>query len=122
MIDKVKSDLIKLGLADNLYVALLLYLCGTARRTARKMSVLIEGASGYGKSYLVNEVLKLFPPEDRWNVSTITSAGLMRLEDVRNKILYMLEKNHDSEVALVLREILSGNDLPMIKALREKKY
>lgn len=113
-IDEVKKDLTELGLKDNVYPATLLYLCGTVRRTPRKMSVLIEGASGYGKSHLVNQVLKLFPFEDTQNISTITEAGLMSFADVSGKILYMLEKNYDSGVALILREILSDNEVKRI--------
>lgn len=106
-ISDVKNDLMQLGLEDNLNQAMILYLCGTARKMRRKMSVLIEGNSGYGKSYLVTEILKLFPKETRMNISTITQAGLMRLGDVEQMILFVLEKYHDPDVALVLRELMS---------------
>ena len=119
-IEEIKTDLTRLGLKDNLYAAFLLYLCGTVRKTAKKMSVLVEGTSGYGKSHLVNQVLKLFPSEDSQNISTITAAGMMSLKDVSGKILYILEKNYDPDVALILKEILSDNEAKRIIAQNGK--
>jgi hypothetical protein len=106
-IETIKNDLIKLELEDNLSAATLLYICGSARRMKRKMSALIEGHSGYGKSYAVEEVLKLYPEEERMDISTITQAGLMRLGNVEQMILCILEKYNDTEVDLVLRELMS---------------
>jgi len=110
-IQKLKEDLINLGLKDNLNLALLLYLSATVSKTRYKISVLVNGPAGLGKSHLAKTVLDLFPSEDIITNSRMTPASLVRHGDLRKKILYIYEKFIDPQFAQYIRELLTEGEV-----------
>lgn len=110
-ISELKNDLVSLGLGDNLNLGVLLYLSATARKTIYKNSVLVSGSAGSGKSHLAKTVLELFPSEDIITSSRMTPAGLMGLEDLRNKILFVYERFEDPIFAQYIRELMTEGEV-----------
>jgi len=110
-ISKLRNDLVSLGLGNNLDLAALLYLAATVRKTKYKISVLITGPAGLGKSYLAKKVLDLFPPEDILSRSRITPASLVRQGDLSGKILFIYEKYKDPQFAQYIRELISEGEV-----------
>lgn len=110
-IQEIKKDLIELGLADNLFLALLVYLAISMRKTSRKTSLLITGPAGAGKSFLVKTVTDLIPVEDILVISKMTPAALMRCGDLSNKVLYRYENSKDEQFAQYLRELISEGEV-----------
>lgn len=111
LIQNIKKDLIALGLGDNIYLALLIYLAAAVRHTAQKISILVTGPSGAGKSYLVKTVLDLFPREDIIAVSKMTPAALVRYGDLSGKVLLVYEKFKDELFAQYIRELISEGEV-----------
>ena len=110
-IQELKNDLIELGLKDNINLVALLYLATTMRKTQRKISILVTGASGAGKSYLVKAIMNLFPQEDIITISRITPAALVRSGDLSNKVLFVYEKFKDELFAQYIRELISEGEV-----------
>ncbi len=119
-IDELKKDLLDLGLEENLYLGVLIYLTATARKTENKISVLVSGPAGLGKSHVVNSILGLFPDEDIISFSRITPAGLLTLEDLRHKILYIYEKFRDPQYSQYIRELITEGEVRYMTADGER--
>lgn len=110
-IHEIKEDLLKLGLGDNIDLALLIYLAVSMRKTERKISVLVTGPSGAGKSYLVKTIMELFPRDDIITISRMTPAALVRYGDLSNKVLFIYEKFKDELFAQYIRELISEGEV-----------
>jgi len=110
-ISKLKTDLISLGLEDNLSLAVLLYLAGTARKTPYKISVLVNGPAGLGKSHLTKTVLNLFPQKNIISCSRMTPAYLVRQGDLSGKVLFIYEKYEDPQFAQYIRELITEGEV-----------
>jgi len=108
---EIQNDLTGLGLGDNLGLATLIYLAAAVRATPYKMSVIVEGASGTGKSFLVKTVLGIFPPQAIITLSRITVAAFVRQSDLRNSVLYVQEKFKDNNLDQLMRELLSEGEI-----------
>ncbi|MFH1422938.1 MAG: hypothetical protein ABIH42_09545 [Planctomycetota bacterium] len=106
-INEIKNDLEILGLKDNIYLGLLLYLSMSVRKASHKISVLVTGPAGVGKSYIAKTVLDLAPEEDVIAISRMTPAALVRQGDLSKKILYVYEKFGDEQFAQYIRELIS---------------
>ena len=120
-ISELKEDLISLGLGDNLGLAELLHLAGTARDTPYNISVLVSGPAGLGKSHLAKTVLDLFPTEDIMSTSRMTPASLVRQGDLRGKVLFVGEKFDDPQFAQYIRVLLSEGEVNYSTANGEYK-
>jgi len=115
-IQELKTDLIEIGLGDNLYLALLLYLAGSVRKTPWKMSVLVTGPSGIGKSSLVKLIMKLIPEEDILTVSRMTPAALLQRGDLSSKILAICERFKDATFEQSIRQLISEGEVAYFNA------
>lgn len=120
-IQEIRDDLILSGLGDNLELALLIYLAATARKSDNKISVLVSGPAGLGKSHLARTVLDLFPGEDIITSSRMTPAGLMGLEDLRGKILFVYERFEDPLFAQYIRELMTEGEVRYTTADGERR-
>ncbi|MDD3906232.1 MAG: hypothetical protein PHS46_06875 [Candidatus Omnitrophica bacterium] len=110
-ISELKDDLISLGLEDNIGLAELLDLAVIARNTPYKISVLVSGPAGLGKSHLAKTVLDLFPTEDIITTSRMTPASLVRQGDLRDKVLFIYEKFEDQQFAQYIRELITEGEV-----------
>jgi hypothetical protein len=83
---------------------LVLYLGGVTKDLDRPVSVLVKGPSSSGKSNLVREVLRLFPPE-----AVILRASLSKMAPVHSpeplggKILYVQEYRGSKDAQYLIR-------------------
>ena len=110
-IKEIRDDLIALGLLDNIELAMLIYMSVATRKTKNKISFLITGPAGLGKSYLAKQVLSLFPDEDIVACSRMTPAALTRQGDLSDKILFIQEKFKDSQYAQYIRQLISEGEV-----------
>jgi len=69
LLREVYHDLQSLGLVGEPELALTLWLLGTSRLLPQPMAAVVIGASSTGRSFSLNSVAKLFPPESVLKVS-----------------------------------------------------
>ncbi len=111
IIQDLKKDLIEAGLGDNINLALLIYLAASVRVMPQKISILVTGPAGAGKSFLVESVLKLIPEEDILAASKMTPVALVRQGDLSKKILYIYERVKDAQLEQYTRELISEGEV-----------
>ena len=63
LIDRIGADIESVGVAGEDDLRLTLYLVGTSRLLPRPLAAIVQGQSSSGKSYTVERVASLFPPE-----------------------------------------------------------
>src|SRR5580704_8967749 len=60
-----------------------IYAAGTSRLLNKPLSLIFQGASSAGKSYLVNQTIKLLPLEDVVSLTRITPKALFYVDGGR---------------------------------------
>ena len=63
LLERIGVDIETAGVAGEQDLALTLYLVGTSRLQRRPLAAIVQGQSSSGKSYTVERVASLFPPE-----------------------------------------------------------
>ena len=80
------------GLVGEERIAKLIYLAATSRLLSRIVSVAVKGPSSGGKSFLVETVLKLFPPEAFYVLTAMSDHALAYGEDsLAHRIIVLYE-------------------------------
>jgi hypothetical protein len=87
------ADTLRLaGVAGEARLLRLLYLSVTSRRLDKPVSVAVKGPSSGGKSHTVEQVLKAFPPEAFYALTSMSEKALIYLdEDMRHRTLVIYE-------------------------------
>jgi energy-coupling factor transporter ATP-binding protein EcfA2 len=111
LFDRVVEDLSALGYVGEDLNKQLLYLCASSRKLDDPMSVLILSQSASGKSFLVDCVKRLMPPEDVIAVTSLSDQALNYISDLTHKFLILGEAVHSEAVEHQIREMLSGKEL-----------
>jgi hypothetical protein len=73
---RVVEDLTTAGVVGESSLKLTAYLCGVSTQLSRPLAIIVRGSSSSGKSYVVNTVADLFPPEVVLRATDITSNAL----------------------------------------------
>jgi hypothetical protein len=76
ILERVARELSASGVAGETHLVQLLYLAVTSRLLERPCSVAVKGPSAGGKSYLLEQVLALFPPEAFYLLSAMSERAL----------------------------------------------
>jgi len=79
LFEQISADIRDIGVAGEEDLALLLYVVMTSRLLDRPLSVIVQGASASGKSFIIETVAKLMPPE-----------ALIQAHDFSDQALYYL--------------------------------
>lgn len=119
LLDRVASDLSDIGYVGEDLNKQLLYLCASSRKLDDPISVLILSQSASGKSFLVDSVRKLMPPEDVVAVTSLSDQALNYLDDLMHKFLILGEAVHGEVVEHQIREMLSGKELSRMVAIKD---
>ena len=85
LFDRVVSDLTTLGYVGEELNKQLLYLCASSRKLDDPISVLILSQSASGKSFLVDSVKRLMPPEEVVAVTSLSDQALNYIDDLTHK-------------------------------------
>ena len=118
LIQLIVDDIQTIGITGEEHNVLLLYLVGTSRLLDRPANAIVQGSSASGKSYLIEKVSELFPPEDKIVASAMTPQALHHMPHgaLRHKFVVAgersrLENDDRAEATRALREMLSGGRL-----------
>jgi hypothetical protein len=125
LLDAILDDLKALGIAGEDKAGLTLYVVGSSRKRQRPLSALIQGESATGKSYLVNQVASLMPPEEVVKATTMSPQSLYYMpEPVAHKFVVGGERSRVQDDATAdqtaaLRQLRSESRITKQVTLRE---
>jgi hypothetical protein len=119
LFSRVVEDLSTLGYMGETLNKQLLYLCASSRKLDDPISVLILSQSASGKSFLVDTVKKLMPPEDVVAVTSLSDQALNYIDDLSHKFLVLGEAVHGDVVEHQIREMLSGKELSRLVTIKD---
>lgn len=114
ILEEFDAELGRLGLVGERRAAKLLYLALVSRLFRRPVSVVVKGPSSGGKSFVVETVLKFFPPEAYYSLTAMSDRALAySAEPLRHRHLVIYEAaGMASEFATYLiRSLLSEGRL-----------
>lgn len=121
LMDRIVSDLSALGYVGEDLNKQLLYLCASSRKLDDPISVMILSQSASGKSFLVESVKKLIPPEDVVAVTSLSDQALNYIDDLVHKFLVLGESVHGEVVEHQIREMLSGKELSRLVTVKDSE-
>ena len=98
---------------------ILLYLCASSRKLDDPISVLIISQSASGKSYLVDIVRRLMPPEEVVAVTSLSDQVLNYIDDLMHKFMILGEAVHLDTIEYQIREMLSGKELSRLVTVKD---
>ena len=117
-IERAYLDAGIVGVVGESLTIITLYLTGVSRLLKRPMAIIVQGSSSSGKSYSVESVEKLFPPETKLVAQQMTPQALFHLPPgaLRNKYVISgersrIENDDRAEATRALREMLSAGKL-----------
>jgi len=119
LFDRVASDLTALGYVGEELNKHLLYLCASSRKLDDPISVIILSQSASGKSFLVDCVKRLMPPEEVVAVTSLSDQALNYIDDLSHKFLVLGEAVHGEVVEYQIREMLSGKELSRLVTVKD---
>jgi DNA primase len=118
LLQTIVNDIGQLGVAGEEDLAATIYLLGTSRLLDKPLAAIVQGQSSSGKSYLIEKVATLFPPEATVIATRMTSQALFHLKpgSLIHRFVVAGERtrmvNDDTaEATRALREMLSGGKL-----------
>ncbi len=119
LFDRVASDLTALGYVGEELNKHLLYLCASSRKLDDPISVIILSQSASGKSFLVDCVKRLMPPEEVVAVTSLSDQALNYIDDLSHKFLVLGEAVHGEVIEYQIREMLSGKELSRLVTVKD---
>lgn len=106
------------GVAGEQYTAALVYLTGTSRLLPKPLAIIVQGPSSSGKSYVLEKVADLFPPEAVLSATDITENALyyMAKGELSHRFVLAGErprglKEETGQGTKALREMISSGHL-----------
>lgn len=116
---RITDDMTKLGYVGEELNKILLYLCASSRKLDDPISVLIISQSASGKSYLVDTVRRLMPPEEVVAVTSLSDQALNYIDDLMHKFMILGEAVHSDTIEYQIREMLSGKELSRLVTVKD---
>jgi len=121
MFDEIIADTEVLGYVGEEVNKKLMYLAATSRLLDDPISILILSESGSGKSFLVDTIKKLMPPEDVIDATSLSDQALNYIGDLEHKFLVLSEAVHKDVVEHQLREMVSAKKLSRLVTKKDEK-
>ncbi len=121
LLDRILADFETCGLvgeADNKLVG---YLAAVSRKDESPIAILVQSSSAAGKTTLLDAVLGFVPPEDRVQLSAMTSQSLYYLppDALTHKVLALAEQEGGSKASYALKLLQSEGALSIATTAKE---
>lgn len=123
LMERIEADLSALGYVGEESNKKLMYLAASSRKLSDPISIIVISQSAAGKSYLIDTVKKLIPPEDVLSMTSLSDQALNYLpeEALLHKFLIMGEAVHSDAVDHQMREMLSAQELSRLVTTKDEK-
>lgn len=98
LFELISTDIEALGIAGEEQLVQTLYIIMTSRLLEKPLSAIVQGASSSGKSYIIETVAKLIPPEFAVLAHDFTEQSFYYMEkgSLMHKVVVAGERLHDS--------------------------
>ena len=111
LVERILADLEACGLVGERTNKLVGYLAATSRKLDQPLAVLVQSSSAAGKSTLMDAVLAMVPEEERVKYSAMTGQALFYGEDLKHKILAIVEEEGAARASYALKLLHSEGEL-----------
>jgi len=113
LIQQILEDISALGYVGDDNKKLLLYLCATSRKLKKPISMLIRSQSATGKSFLIDLICSMMPPEDIIKLTSMTPKALyyMGPDALKHKFLAIDERAGMEDAEYAIRSLQSSGNL-----------
>ena len=118
LLEQLLADVAAMGVTGERKLAATVYLIGTSRMLDKPVSGIIQGPSTSGKSFIIERVSKLFPPEALFIATSITPNALYYLPDGSLSHRWIvagersrIEDDEKAEATRALREMLTAGEI-----------
>lgn len=123
---RIEQDIAAIGVAGEQELAMTVYLVGTSRILDKPLSLIVQGPSSSGKSYIVEKVSELMPPDEVLKATQMTPKALFYMEpgSLVHRLVVAgertrIEDDEKAEATRALREMLSAGRLTMLVPIIE---
>lgn len=123
LMDQVVQDMEALGYAGEDTNKQLVYLASVSRLMDKPLSIYIQAGSGAGKSYLLETMRKLLPPEAVKAVTSFSDQALNYLDasDLTGKVFMIGEAVHNEVVVAQIRQMQSEGEIARLVTTKDLK-
>lgn len=125
LIKHVINDAEALGVAGEQKLAATIYLTGVSRLLDGPLAIIVQGPSASGKSYVIEQVARMFPPEAVIQATQMTPKALFHMKPGALKHRFIVagersrvEDDDAAEATRALREMLSSGRLSKLMPVK----
>ena len=118
LVIQIVDDIQQLGVVGDKPLVLTLYLVGTSRLLDSPLSCIVQGPSSSGKSYPIETIARMMPPEQIIMAKQMTPQALFHMEPgaLVHKFIVAgersrMENDDQAEATRALRELISSHKL-----------
>jgi DNA primase catalytic core len=121
LLDRIAADLELAGYVGEARNKKLAYLIATSRRLPKPLSCIFRAQSGCGKSFLMECVAELMPPEDVHYFSRLTPQALYYLEPdaLTHRLLIVDERDGSEEAEYPIRTLQTRSVLKLAVPIKD---
>jgi len=121
LMQRIAADLETVGYVGEERNKQLVYLVATSRKLDKPLSAIIRSESGAGKSYLMECVAELMPPEDVKYFSRLTPQSLYYMEknELVHKLLIVDERDGSEESEYPIRTLQTRRKLTLAVPMKD---
>ena len=121
LLDRISADLDRIGFVGEDQGKQLAYLIATSRKLDKPLSGIVRSESGAGKSYLMECVADLMPPEDVQYYSRLTPQSLyyMGKDELVHKLLIVDERDGSEESEYPIRTLQTRRKLTLAVPVKD---
>ncbi len=97
LFEQISADITSIGVAGEEELALILYIIMTSRLLEKPLSAIIQGASSSGKTFIIETIAKLMPPEEVVQAHDFTDQVFYYMEEgsLQHKVVISGERLHE---------------------------
>ena len=121
LLDHLDVDLETIGFVGEERNKQLAYLIATSRKLSKPLSAIVRSESGAGKSYLMECVAELMPPEEVQYFSRLTPQSLyyMGKDELVHKLLIVDERDGSEEAEYPIRTLQTRRKLTLAVPIKD---
>lgn len=113
LLERILKDFLICGVVGERTNKLVGYLAAVSRKLDSPLAIIIQSSSSAGKTWLMESILSLMPPEERIKYSAMTGQSLYYLgeSDLKHKILAIVEEEGAEKASYALKLLQSEGEL-----------